>query len=1750
MAIQPNENFLAVNINFKSAFALIDTGAVTSCISEQFARFLRLTPQATSDDVKLISANKSPIHTLGIVEAELSIQGLVVPFRFQVLKSLSHKLVLGQDFLRFSNAVIDCGHRSIEMFEGLVRASLTRFNERDVVLRLAQNIIIPAATEAIVRLVVPHLFKQKLGLMSTFAPLKNKYLVVANAIIQPQGARTIGRVLNIGQTPRRLRAGTPIACISAIDAQDPFNQAMLAAEVKTSTETSQVGQCQQIPAHEERIKVLTSLGLKLDNTNLTPEQFAQLTELLFQYQDIFCSDYENLPESKLQPYELVLTDYTPVRQRQYPLSPLQEEVMEKYADKLLKAKIVAPSKSAWNAPAILIKKSGFQLEKASDLSQWRLCLDYRRLNEHVSQEFVPIINLNQVSHLISKAVHQGQGQDTKKDQPKQLFLTTFDLTSAFFQTGLTPESSQFTAFSTRTRRLEFLRVPLGLRISSGAFISALAGVFAKEIADHTLALYVDDAILAHFSFSGHMDQLRHIFQKLRMHNLRINPKKSTFARESVTFLGFVFNASGMQLDQQRFQKIRNIRAPKNITETRQICGLVQYYKRHLPNLAKILSPIRQLLQKDVPFKWTTEHDKALEQVKDLLLQNITLAYPDFQKQFVVLVDGSKRAVGHVLAQYDGNVLKPLIFGGRSLRKFEQSGSATYIELISLLDAIKAYHPFLSNGREFLLLTDHLALTHIQNLRLESSPQLVRFSLFLQHFNFRIKHIRGSENSVCDFLSRYPSIHSPPEDTTDGGAADIQQSDDIIPQVDFYDYLSAIDVEAYNEDSETSFRDPNKKRRRNYKICHITPIDAQASNDHEIQQLAHRTPRRTDQGQQSDQAHSEQQAVTHEQTRTHADDEAQLMDTTVNEQYTQLQNQMNPEINLDSQKDDPFFEAVINQLQTGVLPTDRTLAQRILYQIDDYYIEDDQLWHLARLRGKHLTKIVPRFQQLCIPRQFRLKIMESIHNISHFSFLKCYLTARQRFYWPAMATEMAIFTKSCLVCQQIKFSAKPKYPVHAMPSHNLFECLHVDFHEIRTPKKSAPSEFKYVLVAIDQASHYVTLMPTSNMQAATAARLIMDNIILKYGTFRYLITDRSTSWLNQLFAAFLTLPGFDTHHIKTSPYRARVNSPAELVNKHLIRHIAAYASDPSQFPQYLAAIAAGINGCVNLTTGIAPFFTLYGMNFRFPFETALTSNEQAFRSYDNPTLQALAQRMKIVREIVNQNIKEAKTTMERIRNVGTKSHSFNAGDRVFISSELDRNRALNAKHGKKFSGPFVVLEVKSDLARLAHIYTGRQLPSYINVDKLRLLKDVGRDVLYNRYLRDPASDGNGQISIPEQRTIQSISTHLNYGRPMTATGHTTALTTLDTAKTKGDQSHRSDAFYDQIKRDTSLNGIEANETRGPPIVRNSAAMINQPATHFEVSTADRTHPQIMADAIHKSHEPLAHNEGIQSRKPYTSSGSHVTIDPAICQCHERSRRDSTGIPGAQSQGHAVMHGNEAPHPREAFITRDPDFMRAEYAHCCDTSDARRSRPHTSNINPSRFMALNDVSMRLKQEKASDRVVDQTRTAANAVINDIANEGLTDHKVRLLDSQPPQAAPSHQSSVTSETLATQISSDRGMMSNIAGPPDADNSSAHTPTERHANETDMKSYKAFSLAPAGEVYNANVIKVSARKVAKPQSLYKAHLLNDAQSQWLPASQIPPAVLAKFLVQRYIRSQTRKHKPRGISRQQKKFSKTPTST
>jgi hypothetical protein len=219
--------------------------------------------------------------------------------------------------------------------------------------------------------------------------------------------------------------------------------------------------------------------------------------------------------------------------------------------------------------------------------------------------------------------------------------------------------------------------------------------------------------------------------------------------------------------------------------------------------------------------------------------------------------------------------------------------------------------------------------------------------------------------------------------------------------------------------------------------------------------------------------------------------------------------------------------------------------------------------------------------------------------------------------------------------------------------------------------------------------------------------------------------------------------------------------------------------------------------------------------------------------------------------VAQNVKDAKATMERVRNVGIKPHTFQEGDRVFISSELDKNRAFNAKHARKFADSYILLELKGNLARVAHMYTGRQLPSYINVDKLRLLRDVGRDVLYNRHLRNPVSDANDQISIPEQRTIQCVSTTLNYGWPLTAHVNALPLTDVEAARPVLTQPQADDTFYDQITPDSRLGPHKGDDARESLHARSSDAIITQPPTTLNVSAAPRPNSQITADVLAKS-----------------------------------------------------------------------------------------------------------------------------------------------------------------------------------------------------------------------------------------------------------------------------------------------------------
>ena len=99
---------------------------------------------------------------------------------------------------------------------------------------------------------------------------------------------------------------------------------MLSLDVNNNVSTSLAQKKAIKVPHEERVKFLQSKGLVFDNPNLSEEQHSQLSALLYEFQEIFCAEYDQLPLSNLPSYHINLRNDTPIRQKRYPLPPLQE----------------------------------------------------------------------------------------------------------------------------------------------------------------------------------------------------------------------------------------------------------------------------------------------------------------------------------------------------------------------------------------------------------------------------------------------------------------------------------------------------------------------------------------------------------------------------------------------------------------------------------------------------------------------------------------------------------------------------------------------------------------------------------------------------------------------------------------------------------------------------------------------------------------------------------------------------------------------------------------------------------------------------------------------------------------------------------------------------------------------------------------------------------------------------------------------------------------------------------------------------------------------------------------------------------------------------------------------------------------------------------------------------------------------------------------------------------------------------------
>ena len=169
-----------------------------------------------------------------------------------------------------------------------------------------------------------------------------------------------------------------------------------------------------------------------------------------------------------------------------------------------------------------------------------------------------------------------------------------------------------------------------------------------------------------------LDRIELVLKHLQDFNLKIKPKKTFFFQSQVLFLGHTLSKDGISPNPEKVQKVKDWPVPSNAKEVHSFLGLAFYYHRFIPQFAKWASPLHELIhpiamkktrariklpplqQKLPPFQWTTDQQESFDKLKLALTTAPVLAYPNYEKPFLLETDASLKGLGAVLLQEDDN----------------------------------------------------------------------------------------------------------------------------------------------------------------------------------------------------------------------------------------------------------------------------------------------------------------------------------------------------------------------------------------------------------------------------------------------------------------------------------------------------------------------------------------------------------------------------------------------------------------------------------------------------------------------------------------------------------------------------------------------------------------------------------------------------------------------------------------------------------------------------------------------------------------------------------------------------------------------------------------------------------------------------------------------------------------------------------------------------------------------------------------
>nr|GFC22334.1 retrovirus-related Pol polyprotein from transposon 17.6 [Tanacetum cinerariifolium] len=243
------------------------------------------------------------------------------------------------------------------------------------------------------------------------------------------------------------------------------------------------------------------------------------------------------------------------------VNPKIHDVIEKDVENLLDAGLIYPiSDSPWVSPIhCVLKKGGMTVIKNDEkelvptclVTGWRVCIDYRKLNEATRKDHFPLPFMDQMLERLAGNEYY-------------CFLNGF---SRYFKIPIDPKDQEKTT---------------------------------------TMEVFMDDFSMFGNSFSTCLTNLENMLKRCEDTKLAINWEQSHFMVKEGIVLGYKISKKGIEVDKAKIEVISKLPHPMIVKGIRSFLGHAGFYRRFIKDFSKFSRPMTHLLEKNSPFIFSNE----------------------------------------------------------------------------------------------------------------------------------------------------------------------------------------------------------------------------------------------------------------------------------------------------------------------------------------------------------------------------------------------------------------------------------------------------------------------------------------------------------------------------------------------------------------------------------------------------------------------------------------------------------------------------------------------------------------------------------------------------------------------------------------------------------------------------------------------------------------------------------------------------------------------------------------------------------------------------------------------------------------------------------------------------------------------------------------------------------------------------------------------------------------------------------------